>query len=157
MSGFDNKVTFEKVNSDNFEEFINLIQKLAEYEKLSPPNTAAKSRLRRDCLSKDPKIESFLVRQNNAAVAYVIFFFTYSSFLALPSLFLEDIFVLEEYRKQGIGGKIIDFCKAKALEKGCGRIELAVLDWNKPAQKFYEDNKAKKTNWYFYRINSSDF
>ena len=151
------QVIFERVVPQNFKEFSNLMGKLAEYERLAPPDPEATERLRKDCLSKNPRFEAFLVKKSDIAVAYMMYFFTYSSFLALPTLFLEDIFVLEEYRGQGIGRRIFDFCKEIALKKGCGRIELTVLDWNKSAQKFYEENKAQKSNWYFYRVDKNDF
>jgi GNAT superfamily N-acetyltransferase len=72
-------------------------------------------------------------------------------------LFLEDIYVLEEYRRQGIGGKLFDFCKSKAKENGCGRMEFTVLEWNKSAQKFYEEKKAQRLKWFFYRLAAIDF
>ena len=76
----------------------------------------------------------------------------YSSFLALPALFLEDIFVLEEYRKKGFGQKMLDFCIKLAKEKKCGRIDLCILDWNTPSIQFFEKNNAKRLNWLFYRM-----
>jgi GNAT superfamily N-acetyltransferase len=157
MQNANDQVTIEKVNSSNFKRFADLIRKLAEYEKLEPPNLAAEARLRNDCLSENPRFEAFLAIRHSVAVGYVIYFFTYSSFSALPSLFLEDIFVLEDYRRQGIGGMLFDFCKSKALEKGCGRMEFTVLEWNKSAQKFYEERKAQRLRWYFYRLNKNDF
>ena len=78
---------------------------------------------------------------------------TYSRFLARPTLFLEDIFVLSEFRKKGLGQKMFDFCVKLARKRECGRIELSVLDWNKPAIKFYEKNKLQCLNWKFYRLN----
>ena len=158
MDKEENLVVIEKVNSDTIEDFLGLINKLAEYEKLAPPDEEAKRRLRRDCLSKKPKYEAFIGRVGGKYVSYVIFFFTYSSFLALPTLYLEDIFVLEDYRKQGIGKKMFDFLKEQANCEGCGRIEFTVLKWNKSAQKFYEESKAKcLEEWYFYRLVQKDF
>lgn len=151
-------VTIEKVNVENFDDFLTLIAKLAEYEKLAPPNAEAKQRLRRDCLSDKPKYRAFIGKVGAKYVSYVIFFFTYSSFLALPTLYLEDIFVLEEYRRHGAGKAMFDFIKSTAKGEGCGRIEFTVLTWNKSAQKFYEKNKAKcLEEWYFYRLVKEDF
>ena len=150
-------VVIEKVNAENFDVFLGLINKLAEYEKLAPPDEEAKRRLRRDCLSDKPKYQAFIGKVGGKYVSYVIFFFTYSSFLALPTLFLEDIFVLEEYRRQGVGKKMFDFLKETAKREGYGRIEFTVLKWNKLAQKFYEKNKAQLLEWFLYRLEKEDF
>ena len=140
------------INSRNFEDFIFLIGKLAEYEKLSPPNSKAKARLKRDGLGPKPKYEAYLATFGSSAVGYLIFFNTYSSFLALPTLYIEDIFVLKEYRHRGIGQKLFEFCVKVAKDRGYGRIEFCVLTWNEPAIKFYEKNSAERLGWYFYRL-----
>jgi GNAT superfamily N-acetyltransferase len=152
------QLTIQKVTAETFPNFLELIAKLAEYEKLSPPNQEAKNRLRQDCLSDTPKYHAFLGKVGDKYIAYVIYFFTYSSFLALPTLYLEDIFVLQQYRRQSVGKAMFDFIKAKAKQEGCGRIEFTVLTWNKSAQQFYAKNKAKcLEDWYFYRITQEDF
>ena len=142
----------EKLSAKNFGNFTYLIERLAEYEKLAPPNDKAKKRLRKDGLSKNPKFEAFLAKLNNEYAGYLIYYMTYSSFLALPTLFLEDIFILKEYRKSGIGQNLLNLCLRKAKEKGCGRIDLCILDWNNPSINFFEKNNAKRLNWLFYRI-----
>jgi len=149
----DRGLTIERVKGDNFRDLLRLIEGLAKFEKLAPPDKAAKRRLRRDSLSKNPRCEAYLGRLGSRYVAYVILYFTYSSFRALPTLYLEDIFVLEEYRRRGIGQAMFDLCVERAKKEGCGRIEFTVLDWNKSAQRFYEKNNAEKTDWSFYRIN----
>jgi GNAT superfamily N-acetyltransferase len=157
MDKEENSVTVKKVDAESFDDFLGLIEKLAQYERLAPPDEEAKNRLRRDCLSDKPKYEAFIGKIGEKPVSYVIFFFTYSSFLALPTLYVEDIFVLENYRKQGIGKKMFDFLKETAKREGCGRIEFTVLKWNKTAQEFYEDNGAKRMEWFLYRIVKEDF
>ncbi len=154
----ENLFRIEKVSSENFGAFLGLITKLAEYEKLSPPDEQAKERLKRDCLGDCPKYQAFIGRIGELPVTYVMYFFTYSSFLALPTLFLEDIFVLEQYRGKGVGQQMFSFLKEKARQEGCGRIEFTVLKWNKSAQIFYEKNKAKSMEeWFFYRLMKEDF
>jgi GNAT superfamily N-acetyltransferase len=157
MGKKDGSVVINKVDAENFDGFLFLIGKLAEYENLAPPDEEAKRRLRRDCLGRKPKYHAFIGEIGDKPVSYVIYFFTYSSFLALPTLFLEDIFVLEEYRRQGIGGKMFQFVKETAKREGCGRIEFTVLKWNQPAQEFYEKNKAQRLEWFFYRLVKEDF
>ena len=157
MNKKENMVVIEKVDAETFNDFLGLIDKLAEYEKLVPPNEEAKKRLRRDYLSDKPKYQAFIGKFGGKYVSYVIFLFTYSSFLALPTLFVEDIFVLEEYRLQGIGKKMFAFLKEIAKREGCGRIEFTVLKWNTSAQGFYEKNKAKCMEWFLYRLVKEDF
>jgi GNAT superfamily N-acetyltransferase len=152
-----NLLVIEKVKAETFDDFLVLIDKLAEYEKLATPDEEAKRRLRRDCLSDKPKYEAFIGKIDYKPVSYIIYFFTYSSFVALPTLFLEDIFVLNEYRRQGVGQKMFDFLKKTAKQEECGRIEFTVLKWNKSAQKFYEKNKAKRLEWFLYRLEKKDF
>lgn len=146
------EISIDKVTPDNFEDFLHLVDALAEYEKLQPPDTAARERLRRHGLSENPRYEAYLARHDGQYAAYVIYFFNYSSFLAMPTLYLEDIFVLEEHRRKGIGSRLFRFCAERAVESGCGRIEFCVLTWNTPAQGFYEKNMAEKLDWYFYRL-----
>jgi ribosomal protein S18 acetylase RimI-like enzyme len=142
----------ERVNKQNFNDLLYLIEKLAEYEKLEPPDKKAKNRLMKEGIGKNSKYRAFLGKLNGNPISYVIYYMTYSSFLALPTLFLEDIFVLENYRRNSVGQRMFDFCVEKAKEKGCGRIEWCVLNWNTPAIKFYEKNKATKMDWTFFRF-----
>ncbi len=153
----ENTITIEQVSEEIFDDFLGLIDKLAEYEKLAPPNAEARRRLRIDCLSDKPKYNAFIGKIGNKCVSYIIYFFTYSSFLALPTLYLEDIFVLEEYRRQGVGKKMFDHIEKIAKLEGCGRIEFTVLKWNKSAQEFYEKNKAKRLEWFLYRLTRENF
>ena len=146
------ELSIERINSENFDDFIFLIEQLAAYERLTPPDDSAKARLKRDGLAPEPKYEAYIGKQNGKAVGYLIFFMTYSSFLALPTLYIEDIFVLEEHRRQGIGQKLYEYCVKIASERGYGRIEFCVLTWNKPAIQFYEKNSAQRLGWHFYRL-----
>ena len=157
MAEEKNLVKIEQVNAENFDEFLGLVDKLAEYEKLALPSKEAKSRLRQDCLSDTPKFQSFIGKIGDKSVSYIIYFFTYSSFLAQPTLYIEDIFVLAEYRRHGIGKSMFHFLKETAKREGCGRIEFTVLKWNTSAQQFYEENKAKRLEWYLYRVAKEDF
>ncbi|NVM01820.1 MAG: GNAT family N-acetyltransferase [Candidatus Helarchaeota archaeon] len=147
----------ERISESNFNDFVYLIEKLAEYEKLEPPDDEAKVRLKRDGLSEDPKYEAYLGFLNGKPIGYIIFFFTYSSFLAMPTLYLEDILILEEYRRKGFGEKLFNFCVKQAQLRECGRMEWCVLTWNEPAIKFYEKIGASRLNWFFYRLTKEEF
>ena len=151
-------IKIEKITNENFNDFLWLVEKLTEYEKLDPPDDTAKVRLRKDGLSETPKYEAYLAKINDKYVGYIIYFMSYSSFLALPTLYLEDIFVLKEFRKKGIGQRLFEFSVKKADEKGCGRIEWHVLDWNQLGINFYKKNNAKHlSEWNYYRLNKENF
>jgi GNAT superfamily N-acetyltransferase len=151
------EITIEKVDGRNFSEFADLVERLADYEHLTPPDAAARERLRADALSEHPKYEAFLGRVDGRAVGYITFFFTYSTFLALQTLYLEDIFVLEEERGRGVGKALFEFCRRTADERGCGRMEWMVLTWNEPAIRFYEKCGGERLDWYVYRLPREKF
>jgi len=152
------ELIIEKINHENFNDFLYLIDKLAEYEKLDPPNRKAKHRLRVDGLHENPKYEAYLAKIKDTYVGYIIYFMNYSSFLALPTLYLEDIFVLKEQREEGVGQNLFNFCVKKAKEKNCGRVEWHVLDWNKLGIDFYEKNHAEHlSDWLYYRLTQDEF
>jgi GNAT superfamily N-acetyltransferase len=148
---------FEPITEDNFEVFFHLVQELAKFEKLKGPDDQAKLRLKTDGLSVNPKYEAFLGIHNGVAIGYIILYTTYSSFLALPSLFIEDLFILEAHRRKGFGQQFFKFCVHKAQAQGCGRIEWIVLTWNQPAINLYEKIGASRKDWYFYRLKQEDF
>ena len=109
-----------KATRDDSAAFLSLVDALAEYEKLSPPDAAAKSRLIDDMCSKPARFDAYLAEVDGQAAGYAIVFETYSSFLALPTLYLEDLFVLPEYRKRSIGFALFKAMVAEAYRRGCG-------------------------------------
>ncbi|PYI87406.1 MAG: GNAT family N-acetyltransferase [Verrucomicrobia bacterium] len=134
---------------------LRLIVALAEFEKLTPPDAAAQARLIEDGFGARPRFESWLVYVEGVEepVGYAFFFETYSSFLARPTLYLEDIFVLPDYRGRGIGSALLHRCIRLAHERGCGRMEWTCLDWNTKAQCVYEKLGARRlSEWHLYRL-----
>lgn len=147
------KVKVRKVEKKDFNNLLNLIDALADYEKLERPDIEAQNRLRKDIFGAGPKIFVYLGEIEDKIVGYAITCYLYSSFLALPTLYLEDIFVLPEYRSQGIGKALFMHCSKLALENNCGRMEWMVLDWNKLAIDFYEKIGAKQMKeWLPFRM-----
>ena len=135
-----------------------LILALAEYEKLPPPNREAQDRLIEDGLGAQPRFETWLAfwGDEKQPVGYAIFFETYSTFLARPTLFLEDLFVSLEYRRRGIGTALLHRCIGLARERGCGRMEWTCLDWNTKAQRAYERLGARRlSEWLLYRLDQA--
>ena len=134
-----------------------LVDGLAAYEKLDPPDPAAKKRLIDDVFAERPRLEAFLGEYEGRAVGYAFVFETYSSFLALPTLYLEDLFVLPEFRNKKVGYALFTAMVAEARRRGCGRMEWAVLDWNQHAIDFYERLGAKHLKeWQVYRLVRED-
>ena len=154
MEGNDcgEEFSIEHVTDRTFPEFLNLLEALARYEHLDPPDEAAGLRLKADLLQGAPKYESYLGRLGDVAVGFVTFFFTYSTFLARPTLYLEDLFVLEQYRGLGLGGRLFHFCRNEARIRGCGRMDWMVLTWNEPSIQFYEKIGAARLGWDTYRL-----
>ncbi len=132
---------------------LELIDGLADYEKLPRPDAAARQRLTADALADPPRFHTLLAEVDGSVVAYAIFFFTYSSFLARPSLYLEDIFVLPEARGRGAGVALFRACAHTAITSGCRRMEWQVLSWNQPSIQFYERLGARNLEgWLPFRL-----
>ncbi len=143
----------KKLSEEDFEAFFSLIVALADYEHLAPPDLDAKARLKRDAFSTHPKFEAYLAFLDSAPVGYAIIFETYSSFLAKPTLYLEDLFVLPSARKRKVGFGLFKFLIALAVERGCERMEWQVLNWNRLAIDFYERLGAThQRDWLPYRL-----
>jgi GNAT superfamily N-acetyltransferase len=152
------ELIIEPINPQNFDDFLLLIDKLAAYEALTPPDKDAKRRLRADGLSKKPKYEAYVGKINGKSIGYIIFYMTYSSVLAKPTLYLEDIFVVSEHRRTGVGQQFLQFLATTAKQRDCGRIEWHVLNWNKPSIQFYEKYHAHNlSTWVLYRLTSDQF
>jgi GNAT superfamily N-acetyltransferase len=140
---------------EDFAGLLRLIVALADFEKLTPPDAEASRRLVEDGFGERPRFESWLafVDGESQPVGYALCFETYSSFLARPVLFLEDIFVLPGYRGRGIGTALLNLCINLAAQRGCGRMEWVCLDWNTKAQCVYEKLGARRlAEWFPYRL-----
>jgi len=120
-----------------------LIQALAAYENLNRTVTGTAEALKVDLFSDRPKVEVIVAEVNSQVVGFALFFQNYSTFLTKSGIYLEDIFVLPEYRGAGIGKALIKYLANLAVSRGCGRLEWSVLDWNQPAISFYEAIGAK--------------
>lgn len=147
------KIKIRKAVKSDSADIIRLISELADFEKLTPPDKAGNKRLLKNTFSKKPLINILLAEVNGKIAGYAIYFFTYSSFAARQTLYLEDIFISEEYRNKGIGKLFFDKLTAIARKNKCGRMEWVVLDWNVNALKFYEKLGAEELKeWKTFRI-----
>jgi GNAT superfamily N-acetyltransferase len=141
-----------KARANDSDAFLSLVRALAKFEKLDPPSYSARQRLLKDTFSTK-KLKLLLAFSDKTPVAYALYFFTYSSFLARPTLYLEDLFVLEDFRRMQIGKSLFLYLAKEARRLHCGRMEWAVLTWNKNAIGFYERLDAKRLDqWLHYRL-----
>jgi GNAT superfamily N-acetyltransferase len=132
--------------------FLKLLLALAEFERLEPPSADGQKRILAEIFEKK-RLNLFVASERGELVGYALYFYAYSSFLARPTLFLEDLFVLEEHRGKGMGFALFLRCVDEAIRQDCGRMEWAVLGWNKKAIDFYEKLSARRLDeWDFYRL-----
>jgi GNAT superfamily N-acetyltransferase len=132
---------------------LKLIRGLAEYEKLAHEMEATAARVRAHGFGRRRYFETIICRRGGKPVGFALYFFTYSTFLARPTLYLEDLFVLPEDRGTGAGKALLRALARIAVRRGCGRLEWSVLDWNRPAIGFYKRLGAKlRRQWILTRL-----
>jgi GNAT superfamily N-acetyltransferase len=132
---------------------LRLIRGLAEYERLAHEMDATVARVRAHGFGRRRYFETIICRRGGRPVGFALYFFTYSTFLARPTLYLEDLFVLPEARGAGAGKALLKALARIAVRRGCGRLEWAVLDWNRPAIGFYQRLGARlNKQWIITRL-----
>ena len=130
-----------------------LIRELAVFEKLEDEVTMTEERLRAALFGDRRYAETLIAEQDGQAAGFALFFHNFSTFLAQPGIYLEDLFVKPEHRSLGIGRALLERLARIAVERGCGRLEWAVLHWNAEAIKFYERLGARpNSDWIVYRL-----
>jgi GNAT superfamily N-acetyltransferase len=153
MRADDDRVVIRRGAATDGQALVGLIAALADYERLPRPEPEAMARLTQDAFGPVPRFDTWLAEFDGAAVGYAIAFFTYSTFLARPTLYLEDLFVLPEHRARRIGARLFLACARHGYQNGCGRMEWQVLRWNTPAIVFYHRMGAhEQEDWLPYRL-----
>lgn len=138
---------------DDVPVILEFIKALAEYERMSDQVIATSDRLRKTLFGEQRFAEVILGFENNQPVGFALFFHNYSTFLAQPGIYLEDLFVYPEKRGSGYGKALLTYLARLAVARRCGRLEWSVLNWNKPAIGFYEKLSAKaQDEWTVYRL-----
>ena len=134
-----------------------LIRALAEYERLSHEVLLDEDRLREHLFGKRPFAEVLLAEEEGEIVGFALFFHNYSTFLGKPGIYLEDLFVRPDNRGKGHGKTLLTAVARLAVERGCGRLEWSVLNWNEPSIQFYRSLGAVPMNeWTIYRLTGDD-
>jgi GNAT superfamily N-acetyltransferase len=132
---------------------LDLIKQLAEYERLSDRVTATEEQLRKTLFGARPAAEVLLAAVDGETVGFAVFFGNYSTFLAKSGIYLEDLFVKPHARGGGVGTALLARLAQLAVERDCGRVEWAVLDWNTPSIRFYESLGAVAlSDWTTFRL-----
>lgn len=134
-------------------QILRFIRALAVYEKLEHMVVADESKLAATLFGPHPAAEVRIAEWQGTPAGFALFFHNYSTFLAKPGIYLEDLFVLPEYRGKGIGKALLIHLAQLAVARDCGRLEWSVLDWNTPAIEFYQSLGAVPMDeWTVYRV-----
>jgi GNAT superfamily N-acetyltransferase len=130
-----------------------LIRELSRFEKLEHEVTMTEELLAENLFGPHRYAETLIAEDEGSPIGFALFYHTFSTFLGKPGLYLEDLFVVPEQRSHGVGRALLKELARVALERGCGRLEWAVLNWNREAIKFYERLGARpNSEWTVYRL-----
>ena len=132
---------------------LTLIGELAEYERLSHEVVATEDTLQEWLFGEKPVADVLIAEEGAEVVGFALFFHTFSTFLGRPGIYLEDLYVRPAFRGRGVGKTMLMHLARLAKERGCGRLEWSVLDWNEPSIRFYESLGAvAMDDWTVYRM-----
>jgi GNAT superfamily N-acetyltransferase len=147
------EVEIRVATEDDVPLILSLIRELAEYERLSHEVVATEETLRDSLFGERRVAETLLAYLGDSPAGFALFFHTFSTFLGRPGIYLEDLYVRPEFRSAGVGRTLLVRIAGLAKERGCGRLEWAVLDWNEPAISFYKRIGASPVSgWTVYRL-----
>ena len=152
---FVSDLTIRRASRDEAPAVFELLRELAVFERLEPPDAEARERLLEDGWGERPRFDTYLawLPESPTPVGFCVVFETYSTFLARPRLFVEDLYVRPDFRRRGIGTALIKWCIEQAYERGCWRIECMGLDWNNAAQDLYSKMGAHQFfEWFLFRF-----
>ncbi|MEO5820909.1 MAG: GNAT family N-acetyltransferase [Vicinamibacteraceae bacterium] len=146
-------MTLRPATVDDVPQIHAFILALADYERLRHEVVATEAGLREALFGAHPYAEVVLAEDAGAPLGFALFFHTFSTFLGQPGIYLEDLFVVPEARGRGVGTALLAHLARLAVDRGCGRVEWAVLDWNAPAIRFYDSLGARPNReWTVYRL-----
>lgn len=155
MTPSSNNMTFtiRLAEKEDVPLILDFIKKLAEYEQLSNEVVATERNLELYLFGEERVAEVIIGYEGELPVGFALFFHNFSTFLGKPGIYLEDLFVLEDHRGKGYGKKLLASLAKLAVERKCGRLEWAVLDWNEPSIDFYKSLGARMmTEWIVNRL-----
>ena len=148
-----NNIELKFATIDDVALILSFIKSLAEFEKLSHMVVATKESLELELFGDNPRAEVIICYFNGEAAGFALFFHNFSTFLGRSGIYLEDLYVMPEYRGNGIANKVLGFLANLCLERNCGRLEWSCLDWNQKAIDFYMAKGATPMDdWTIYRV-----
>lgn len=146
-------INIRPANIDDTATILHFIKELAIYEKAEHEVLATEQTIRSTIFADDGHVDALICELDGHAIGIAVYFFNYSTWLAKPGLYLEDLYVSQEHRGLGAGTLMLKKLAKIALDKGCGRFEWSCLDWNKPSRDFYESIGAEaQLEWIGYRM-----
>jgi len=147
------KIRIRKAQIDDVETLLNFVHELAKEENAQKEVETDKEQLKKTLFGEKATAHAIVCEVNKVPIGHAVYFFNYSTWQGKNGLYLEDLFILEQYRNLGAGKKIIQYLAGLAIEKDCGRMEWSVLNWNKKAIGFYESFGARPQDaWTRYRL-----
>lgn len=152
-----NSLLIRSAVSEDAAQILAFIRGLAEYERLSHEVVATERKIEQTIFGSNPSAEVLIAEWDGQPAAFALFFPTYSTFLAKAGIWLEDLFVMPDFRGRGIGRELLAHLAGLAIERDCGRLEWAVLDWNEPAIGFYRRLGAEdQDEWTTWRLTGKE-
>jgi GNAT superfamily N-acetyltransferase len=149
----ESSVTIRAVREDEVPQVLRFIRELAVYERLEHEVVATEERLRKALFGEPRYCEVVFACLDEEPVGFALFFHNFSTFLGLPGIYLEDLFVLPSARGRGIGQRLLAWLARETINRGCGRLDWSVLDWNEPAIRFYKALGATPmAEWGIFRL-----
>ncbi len=149
----DSRIELRFATADDAGLILDFIRQLADYEKLSPEVVADEGLLRQTLFGDRQVAEVVIASYDKEPAGFALFFHNFSTFLGRPGIYLEDLFVIPKLRGRGIGRVLLSYLAQIAVERGCGRLEWSVLDWNEPAIRFYLRLGAQAMDeWTVFRV-----
>lgn len=149
------KLRFRNTVKEDSKLIVEFIREIAEYEKMLDDVIATEESIEKSIFT-DNKAEVMIIEYDKKPIGYILYFFNYSTFMGRAGLYLEDIYIQEEYRGLGFGKEAFLYLSQIAKENNCKRMEWVCLDWNEPSRKFYEKLGAvPKDEWIIYRLDEN--
>ena len=147
------EVSVRAASEGDVPQILAFINELAEYERLSHEVVATEEALREHLFGDRPVAEVVIAEEGGDPAGFALFFHSFSTFLGRPGIYLEDLYVRQQFRGMGFGRALLACLAKLARERGCGRLEWWVLDWNEPAIRFYKSlGAAPMEDWSVYRL-----
>ncbi len=158
MKRINDKLIIRETTEKDVPQIFKLIRELAEYEKLSDSVTADEELLKKSLFGQDKYAYVIFAEYEGKIAGQALYFFNFSTFKGKPGIYLEDLYVRPEFRKNGIGKALLNYLIELARQKNCGRVEWVVLDWNQSAIDFYKSMGARPMNdWIVFRLTEDSF